>query len=277
MNCIKLRNSFLVFYFYFMPGMKNKKKMCCFKNHIDTIYLLIDWLIYLAFVTSNQSYICIILLVFMVESVHRQEDQSSSKVFCMTIPWLEFGKATSTSENKHKIPENGELFSRTSSRKASGEPNQMRSTVHSVKLHFKIWCPHTLRRRVQWTDHHGPRCSKHCGLSAPRRTPARVFQPAMNILNGSKPHNVTFHLHLQLCLYLSLGCQPSHCRQLLRAFFLPRPRRTLTFCLRTDDTRPRKDGCRGAGTRRAVGGWGAPWSDHLRATITQSAQCMYLE
>lgn len=57
---------------------------------------------------------------------------------------------------------------------------------------------------------------------------AQVFQPAINMLSGAKPHNVTFHLHLQLCLYLSLMCQSvrwvnTFLWQLLHTFFIRSP------------------------------------------------------
>lgn len=57
---------------------------------------------------------------------------------------------------------------------------------------------------------------------------AQVFQTAINMLSGAKPHNVTFHLHRRLCLYLSLMCQPvcwvnTFLWQLLHTFFIRSP------------------------------------------------------
>lgn len=54
----------------------------------------------------------------------------------------------------------------------------------------------------------------------------QIFRPAINMLSGAKPHNVTFHLHLQHCLYLSLVCQSlrwvnTSLWQLLHTFFHP--------------------------------------------------------
>lgn len=75
----------------------------------------------------------------------------------------------------------------------------------------------------------------------------QIFQPAINMLSGAKPHNVTFHLHLQRCLYLSLACQSlswvnTSPWQLLHTFFHPQTLSLsmtpwhLAYCLPAGDT-----------------------------------------
>lgn len=85
------------------------------------------------------------------------------------------------------------------------------------------------------------------------------------MLSGAKPHNVTFHLHLQQCLCLSLVCQSLHwvntsLWQLLHTFFSSSDSLSMTpwhlaCCLPAGDT---------VGVDREDIG------DHLRASITHT-------